>query len=96
MVHRESTHFPDPEMFRPERFMKDAPPLHPFAHIAFSAGPRNCIGQRFAMLELKCSLSRLVRAFQFSAVSDFQMFIRPELILKSRNGTMVRLQKREN
>lgn len=93
-VHREPTHFPDPESFRPERFLKDAASIHPFAHIAFSAGPRNCIGSRFAMLELKCSVSRLVEAFEFHAVPDFELHLVHELVLKSRTGIMVRLHKR--
>lgn len=94
LLHREPNHFKDPEVFRPERFAKDAAPMQPFAHLPFSGGARNCIGQKFAMIELKCTLSRLVREFEFGAVEGFQMQLVPEMVLKSLNGVMVRLRKR--
>lgn len=45
-LHRDAEQFPDPEKFDPERFQPDRRnERHPFAYIAFSAGPRNCIGK---------------------------------------------------
>lgn len=93
MIHRNAEIFPDPEKFQPERFLNEKN-LHPFAHVAFSAGPRNCIGQKFAMLELKCSLSKLLRAFEFLPAEGFNIIPVPELILKSSNGIHVKLKKR--
>lgn len=95
MVHRNPKIFPEPETFNPARFLNDAQ-FHPFANIAFSAGQRNCIGQRFAMLELKCSITRLLRAYEFLPVEGFIPNLKPELILKSENGVQVRLKMREN
>lgn len=44
-LHRDPEQFPDPEKFDPERFQPDRKnERHPFAYVAFSAGPRNCIG----------------------------------------------------
>lgn len=98
LVHRDPDFYPDPERFWPERFVdgeaEGARKEHPFAHIPFSAGPRNCIGQRFALLELKAILTRLLRQFEWLPVDGFKPTLVPELVLKSANGLPVRLRQR--
>ena len=48
--------FPEPKKFKPERFLKEnAETLIPYTFLAFSGGPRVCLGQRFAMTEMKVS-----------------------------------------
>ena len=61
--------------FKPERFLQKANSLgdtarHPFAFIPFSAGARNCIGQKFAMMEMKIILSLLL--FNFEMVPSME------------------------
>ncbi|KAH8252871.1 hypothetical protein KR032_002334 [Drosophila birchii] len=60
--------FKDPHKFRPERFEEQKP--GPFEYVPFSAGPRNCIGQKFAMLEIKTVVSKIVRNFQVLPALD--------------------------
>ena len=45
---------PDANKFRPDRFMDKTNMREAFAHIPFSAGPHNRVGQNFALLEEKC------------------------------------------
>lgn len=62
-MHRDPKFFPDPEKFIPERFLDENAPhkAHPFSYVPFSGGPRNCIGQKFAGMELKVRLGRTDR-----------------------------------
>ena len=50
----------DPYKFHPERH---AAKRHPVAYLPFGAGPRNCVGMRFALLELKMACIQLLRKF---------------------------------
>lgn len=85
--------FAEPDTFKPERFLGNEQ-YHPYAFVGFSAGPRNCIGQKFAMLELKSSLAKLLRSFEFQPVDGYAPILVHDLILKSTNGIQVKLMKR--
>ncbi|XP_050557104.1 cytochrome P450 4V2 [Spodoptera frugiperda] len=55
----------DAEQFRPERFL-DAPLQHPAAFMAFSHGPRNCLGYQYAMMSMKTAVATLIRKYRVS------------------------------
>ncbi|GFU56123.1 cytochrome P450 3A8 [Nephila pilipes] len=64
-MHYDPDFFQDPETFNPERFMDSFEPKHPqYAYLPFGAGPRNCLGMRFALLEIKMCITNVLRHFR--------------------------------
>jgi cytochrome P450 len=55
--------WPEPDMFRPERFGPDAPRPQPYTYLPFGGGPRNCIGAAYAGVEVKVVMARVLQRF---------------------------------
>ncbi|XP_077135679.1 cytochrome P450 3A24-like [Ranitomeya variabilis] len=71
VLHRDPEFWPDPEEFRPERFSKENRETRdPYIFLPFGAGPRNCIGMRFAMINMKSVISLLLQNFSFRTCKD--------------------------
>uniref|UniRef100_A0A803W6V4 Cytochrome P450 3A n=1 Tax=Ficedula albicollis TaxID=59894 RepID=A0A803W6V4_FICAL len=71
VLHRDPQYWPEPDEFRPERFSKENKEgIDPYTFLPFGAGPRNCIGMRFALLVVKVAVVVLLQNFSFRPCKD--------------------------
>lgn len=70
VIHRDPRWFPEPEVFRPERFLADDRAQPRSAWLPFGVGPRVCIGQHFAMLEMTLVAALLLQRCTLETVPD--------------------------
>uniref|UniRef100_A0A8C8YY62 unspecific monooxygenase n=1 Tax=Prolemur simus TaxID=1328070 RepID=A0A8C8YY62_PROSS len=100
-LQRDPKYWPEPEEFRPERFSKkNKDNIDPYLYMPFGTGPRNCIGMRFALLNMKLALVKILQNFSFKPCKETQVpvklsptgLLQPEkpIVLKveSRDGTI--------
>lgn len=90
-IHRDARWFPEPQAFRPERFVAGAVPPPRGAWMPFGAGPRVCIGQHFAMLEMTLVAAQLLQRYELATVPGdappepaFDVTLRPQHPLRLR------------
>ncbi|KAF7286472.1 hypothetical protein GWI33_005111 [Rhynchophorus ferrugineus] len=64
-IHRDPKYYEDPNKFDPERFsIENKHKIRPYTYLPFGLGPRNCIGSRFALLEIKILFFKLLLNFE--------------------------------
>ncbi|CAL8287754.1 unnamed protein product [Merluccius merluccius] len=91
--HRNGTVWENPLVFDPLRFLPEnisKRPPHTF--VPFSAGPRNCIGQNFAMNEMKVAIAQTLRRYQLMADPARPPKIAARLVLCSLNGIYIKIK----
>ncbi|PVD23391.1 hypothetical protein C0Q70_16660 [Pomacea canaliculata] len=69
---RDASYFPDPESFKPERWLRGNMDsnLQSLSNLIWGHGPRMCIGRRFAEMELHILLAKLIHSFKLSYTGD--------------------------
>ncbi|XP_037517674.1 cytochrome P450 4V2 isoform X2 [Rhipicephalus sanguineus] len=97
-LHRNPEYFKDPELFIPERFLTpEVRNRHPFSYIPFSGGPKNCLGQRFALMEAKTIMAKLLRKYTLESTRPVsELRITYEVILKARGGLRIFFRNRSH
>ncbi|KAH8034545.1 hypothetical protein HPB51_025668 [Rhipicephalus microplus] len=95
-LHRDPRHFRQPDSFLPERFLSEEfTQRHPYSYVPFSAGPKNCLGQRFFMQEAKLLLAKVLSKFTLESTKPVEdLKITYEVVLKARGGLRVWFRKR--
>jgi cytochrome P450 len=92
VTHRDPRYFERPNEFEPERWASESIQRLPkYAYFPFGGGPRQCIGNYFAMMEVVLMMATIGQRFRFSLAEGFQMEVLPVLSLRPKNGIRVRL-----
>jgi cytochrome P450 len=92
-IHRDPRYWERPHDFYPAHFNPEVEKERPrMAYIPFGAGPRMCIGNHFALMEMQLLLALLVREFDFEAVEGHPVEPEPLITLKPKYGIKMRVR----
>jgi cytochrome P450 len=87
IVHRDSRHYADPERFDPDRWTPQFKAALPrFAYFPFGGGPRQCIGESFAWMELVLLVATLAQQWRFQLVPGHPVVPQAAVTLRSKYG----------
>ncbi|XKL61642.1 hypothetical protein PGB90_001475 [Kerria lacca] len=92
-MHNDEKYFPNPIQFKPERFEDNL--KHPYSYVPFSAGLRNCLGQKFALLEMKIVLTTLLSKYRFLPATQVKSItLDTGIVLRSLQKVPLRIVER--
>jgi len=95
VVHRDPRWYDAPDEFRPERWENDLwKQLPRFAYFPFGGGPRQCIGNAFALMEATLILATIARKFRLRLEANHPVAPLASLTLRPRHGVRVKLESR--
>ncbi|XP_052610686.1 cytochrome P450 3A25-like [Peromyscus californicus insignis] len=73
-LHQDPEYWPEPEEFCPERFSKENKgSINPYVYLPFGNGPRNCLGLRFALINMKLAVIRVLQNFTLQPCEETQI-----------------------
>jgi len=94
LTHRLPQYWDNPERFSPERFSPENSAGRPrFAYFPFGGGPRQCIGNELALMEIKMILIRMIQLYRFELVSKTPIQMNPLSSLQPRDGVWMKITK---
>ncbi|MFH5801745.1 cytochrome P450 [Haladaptatus sp. CMAA 1911] len=94
-IHRSERYYDDPHEFQPDRWTEMSETHPEFAYFPFGGGERQCIGRRFALLELRLTLATLLRSVRFEATSDTELSPTPALTCRPSEPVWLRIRRKQ-
>jgi len=95
VTQRDERYFERPDKFEPERWTPERSERLPkYAYFPFGGGPRQCIGNYFAMMEVVLLLATIGQRFRFSLAPNHKVEVLPVLSLRPKNGIRAVVGKR--
>ncbi len=95
LSHRDPRYFPEPLAFEPERWLGDLEKRLPrMAYLPFGGGPRVCIGNHFALMEIRLVLAALTRRLRFDWSGAPPLTLAPSVTLRTRDPIRVHVHRR--
>jgi len=95
VTQRDDRYFERPDKFEPERWTPERSERLPkYAYFPFGGGPRQCIGNYFAMMEVVLLLATIGQRFRFSLAPNHKVEVLPVLSLRPKNGIRAVVEKR--
>jgi cytochrome P450 len=94
-THRDPRFFAEPDTFQPDRWTDEfVNQLPKYAYFPFGGGPRACIGNYFAMMEIVLLLATIGQRYRFSLVPEHPVSLLPAMSLRPREGIKVVVHSR--
>jgi len=92
LLHRDPKFWDQPDAFNPDHFLPEKVKARPtYAYIPFGGGPRLCIGNNFALMEMQVALVHLVRAFDYRTTRRDVIQPEPGITLRPKGGLRLRI-----
>ncbi|XP_073998069.1 cytochrome P450 4g15 isoform X3 [Rhodnius prolixus] len=95
-LHRREDIYPNAEHFDPDNFLPErSANRHYYSFIPFSAGPRSCVGRKYAMLKLKVLLATFLRNYRvLPGKPQKDWVLQADIILKRTDGFQIQVEPR--
>jgi cytochrome P450 len=95
-MHHDPDLFPEPEVFRPERFApENEAHLVRYSYQPFGGGPRICIGNTFALMEARLILATMIQQVDLALLPDQQIIPQQMVTVRPKHGIHMRIALRE-